>query len=92
MWIFTNGLDSGITKIIGEAVNIKLKEQSFARDLRKAFPTTSDSLNFIGVVRDDRLKTRHALKNDYVINDVSGLFNDFKRLTKVYTFFLQTGR
>ncbi|XP_074604012.1 transient receptor potential cation channel subfamily M member-like 2 [Brevipalpus obovatus] len=71
MWIMTHGADIGISKVIGDAVNEKIKELHFLRDEQRFNPqafTRHYSLNFIGLIRDDQLRSPGAFHNNTVID------------------------
>lgn len=65
MWIFTNGANIGVSKLIGDAVyNEKREYQSFHNYSGNL--SNAPQLNFIGVIREDMLKYGDTLGSEKV--------------------------
>jgi len=53
MWIFTNGINLGASRLIGDAVDNEIKETKAYRSNK---PQSNTQLNVVGIMREDHLR------------------------------------
>ena len=59
MWIFTNGINIGASRLIGDAVNNEIKETKAYRS--NTAQTTN--LNVVGIMREDHLRYGESIES-----------------------------
>jgi hypothetical protein len=68
MWIFTNGINLGASRIIGDAVDTEIKE---TKAYRSNNSQSNTQLNVVGIMREDHLRYGESIGADGLV------FNSF---------------
>ena len=60
MWIFTNGINIGASRLIGDAVYNDIKESRSFRNIKNV---SECNLNVVGISREDHLRYGESIGN-----------------------------